>query len=75
MDYMPRRILKNSQLFTVNHFPSKGFVMLCNTFCSATNIYPYERIEETPHNYSLYELKNHKITSIVKFLESFNYLH
>ena len=56
MDYMPRRILKNSQYFTVIHFPSKGFVMLCNTFCTATNIYPYERIEETPHNYSLYEL-------------------
>ena len=57
MDSMPRYILKNSQLFTVIHFPSKGMVMLCNTFCFATNTYPYERIEETPHNLSLYELK------------------
>ena len=56
MDTLPRYILKSSQYFTVNHFPSKGFVLLCNTFCSATMPYPYERIEEIPHDSSLYEL-------------------
>ena len=56
MDSMPRYILKAAQLFTVIHFPSKGIVMLCNTFCTATNTYPYERIEETSHDSSLYKL-------------------
>ena len=56
MDYLPRYILKCSQLFTVNHFPTKGFVIKCNTFCGPTMPYPYERIEETPHN-SSYELR------------------
>ena len=56
MEYIPRYVIKMAQLFTVNHFPSKGFVIKCNTFMGPTMPYPYERIEETPHN-SSYELK------------------
>lgn len=56
MDFTPRHIIKNAQKFTINHFPMKGFLLQCNTFCGPTMPWPYERIEETPHNYSSYEL-------------------
>lgn len=50
MDSTPRYILKCAQPFTVNHFPIKGFVLKCNTFCGPTMPYPYERIEETTNS-------------------------
>ena len=56
MDLTPRHIIKCAQKFTINHFPTKGFLLQCNTFCGPTMPWPYERIEETPHNYSTYEL-------------------
>ncbi len=50
MDPTPRYILKCAQPFTVNHFPIKGFVLQCNTFCGPTMPFPYERIEETTNS-------------------------
>lgn len=47
MNSMPRYILKNSQKYSVIHFPSKNFVLLHHTFIGNSMTFDYETLGET----------------------------
>ena len=50
MNSMPRYILKNSQKYSVIHFPSKKFVLLDHTFIGNSMTFDYETLEETTNS-------------------------